>query len=266
MRALHAACICRDRVAVATADRDYAQLPSGVLVQILQLVDARHRLSSCSLVHSTWAAAALAASSSISINKHDYFRVKDLKWWLWRNGDHVGSLKFNAKQQPVSQLPCSSLRELAVARAKLQLRPGPLNYWDNMLEVTTGLTRLVPRRCYMRRRRDNLAALSTLTDLQHLMLDRVVLPHASLAHADTTDSNTWAPIPGSLCSQLLKLTHLELSSGVGGMTQETFQHISCLTDLQYLGLTALKWDPDGPHNTTVYGLVGLSRLTQLTCF
>jgi hypothetical protein len=93
---------------------DCEQLPTAVLVQILQLVEVRHRLNSCALVNSTWAAAAAAATDSIVVDADPGCDVNDLIDWLDQRGQQVSRLCLNAGWQEVYQLPCSQLRDLEV--------------------------------------------------------------------------------------------------------------------------------------------------------
>jgi hypothetical protein len=72
--------------------------------------------------------------------------------------------------------------------------------------------------------------LAPLTDLQHL----------TLGYLDTkqipTNSNDWFPVPGSIFSHLVRLTHLEMHRCVASSTLE---HLGCLTALQHLVLGRL---------------------------
>jgi hypothetical protein len=245
---------------------DFLQLPTEVLVQILQLVEVRHRLSNCSLVHSTWAAAALAATDRIDV---DFLADNDLDYmlyWLEQHGvEQVTSLQFYAGWQDVSEIPCSKLRDLEISEGVLQLHPADPDY-PNMVQTTTGLTRLVLSNSAMACSDSTLSTLSALTDLQHLELAELALPGVNPLGKDASSQDTWAPITGSLFSQLLKLTHLELDSGTGGASPQTFQHLGCLTDLQHLGLTSVWEDYVAGEGwvPTADGMEGLSQLTQLT--
>jgi hypothetical protein len=134
-----------------------------------------------------------------------------------------------------------------------------------MLDAATSLTRLSLQWCNMATAQDSLSTLSALTDLRHLQLYMVGLPGADLMQAAPFDAGLWAPIPGSIFSQMLQLTYLDIKAGTGGTTQETFQHLACLTGLQHLALASLcSGSADDPDRTTE-GITGLSTLTQLTC-
>lgn len=242
------------------------QLPREVLVHIL-LVEVRHRLSSCILVHSTWAAAALAAADSIHTGWRVEYDVDGLLDWLEEHGgERVTSLWFFvAELQEVSHIPCSRLRDLEVRWGELrELHPADFEY-PNMVQTTIGLMHLVPGGDTLACSDRSLSILSALTDLQHLELRQVGLPGTYKDDKDETSVGTSAPIPGSLFSQLVKLTHLELGAGVEGLKQETFQPLGCLTALQHLGLSCMHIDwVEGGWVHASEGL-DLSRLTQLTC-
>jgi hypothetical protein len=75
---------------------------------------------------------------------------------------------------------------------------------------------------------------------------------------------SYALIPGSLFSQLLQLTHLDLDGGCNGLTQGTFQQLGCLTNLQHLRLKQVSTQPHYVTATAADGMAGLSELTQLT--
>jgi hypothetical protein len=243
---------------------NFAQLPSEVLVHILKHVKFEHRISRCSLVHSTWAAAAVAATDSIRLGADADLCIRDFIKWLGKNVGHLNSLRFSADWQNVPCIPCSNLRNLEVTCASLQLQH-PCQLTGSMLDAATGLTRLVLQWCNMATEHDTLSALSVLTDLRHLELHMVGLQGADL-QAYPHDVDAWAPIPGSLFAQLRQLTSVELRAGSGGATQETFQHLGCLTDLQHLTLAHLLTDPnDDLDQPTTEGMAGLSKLTQLTC-
>jgi hypothetical protein len=139
------------------------------------------------------------------------------------------------------------------------------NPYNNMLEATRGLTRLALQCCTAVGRLNCLSVLTTLTDLQHLLLQLVVQSGVDIGEVGADDQSALASIPGSLFSQLVKLTHLELHAGTGGLTQSSFEHLGCLTALQHLGLTSMWTEPNGDWVPTAEGMVGLSQLTQLTC-
>lgn len=63
-----------------------ADLPSEVIVLVLQHVDTQHRLENCALVSPSWAAAATAATHSIDTSCAD---VEVLLPYLDKHGQHV---------------------------------------------------------------------------------------------------------------------------------------------------------------------------------
>jgi hypothetical protein len=213
-------------------------------------------------VNSTWAAAATAATDSVQLNYESEYDMFDITWWLEQHGKQISRLQLHAGWQEVPYLPCSHLRDLEVLRGELHLQHSD-RYYSNMLEATTGLTTLVIQYSSMLSALDSLTVLTALTDLQHLVLQNVM----QTGYEDgalTLGDGDWVPIPGSLFSQLVQLTHLELYSGTGGLTHETFKHLSCLTALQYLRFGQMWTEPPGDVVPTAEGLVGLSQLTQLT--
>lgn len=70
-----------------------------------------------------------------------------------------------------------------------------------------------------------------MTDLQHLTLG-----HLDTKQIPATGSNDWFPVPGSLFSGLVRLTHLEMRRCVASSTLE---HLGRLTALERLVLGRL---------------------------
>lgn len=75
------------------------QLPTAVLAQILQCVPLQQRLLGCALVCKAWAAAAVAATSSISLKKS--YVPNSFAAWMKKHGSKVGSLELEIKHRLV---------------------------------------------------------------------------------------------------------------------------------------------------------------------
>lgn len=234
---------------------DFQQLPFEVLCHILQLTAVTQRLSSCALVCTSWAKAAVAATDSIDMSRWPHTAdtaPKYLRRWVYHHGSRLTTLRFSAGAETVGWLNCPALLHLEVHGGflKFHCRGSGIGLADS----SPRLTRLVLRCCHMRTKRDELDALSVLTALQDLTLSNIWPAGVDGMHALPSNPKAWAPIPGYLFLQLVQLTRLVLENG---MRKETFWHFSCLTALQHLELHSF-W------NDTEEGLGQLSQLTQLT--
>jgi hypothetical protein len=129
-------------------------LPHEVLAGIMKLLDMRHRLSSCALVHSTWAAAARAATDSIQVQLRSDFHCYTLFEWLRQHGEHSRSLRLDAQGLYIGRIPGSYLLDLHLSDAQLHLAPSC--HANNVLAGATALTYLGLRACSMRSRGDSL--------------------------------------------------------------------------------------------------------------
>jgi hypothetical protein len=229
-------------------------------VHILEFVPLTHRLQSCSLVSSSWAAAAAASTSSISVGT-EYTRrlrsdrISSLDQYTIHHGHFITSLTLATTADcELSQLPCPHLRELVVWYGRVQL--------STLLSSLTRLTSLQLFACEVLGGARQLTALTALPDLQHLGLSirgRVELDKGSSLQGDAASTaaiDAWGrsiPAPGGLFSQLTQLTQLFLYSADVG----TFRHFSCLTKLQRLSMRELGAE-------CAAGLTALQSFAQLT--
>jgi hypothetical protein len=93
-----------------------ADLPQHVLIRILRRVDRQQRLSSAAFVSSTWAAAAAAATISVTMPA-DYIdgpAVESVNDWLAQHAGHVRRIKIpeHLHTSVPLVLPCSMLTRL----------------------------------------------------------------------------------------------------------------------------------------------------------
>ena len=112
-----------------------SQLPLQLLAQVLQHVDLGERLGSCAFVCSTWHAAAIAATRSVTVHPgggHDVpIRFASLHAWLLKHGQAaaIGSLnvtglgRVGKLQLPVPQL--ATLTKLQLGRPSVEFQQGP---------------------------------------------------------------------------------------------------------------------------------------------
>lgn len=245
---------------------DWSKLPPELLPTILQFVPQQHRFSSCVAVNPAWAAAAVAATRSISI-KQDQPKLLQQAWaacaprfaaqlthlTLWTRHE-PGWGTFNSKLH----LPCAGLCSLKVSSCSMQLKSVPSRAssspahsaeaaqdqkagpagpsWPGLLDSATGLTRL-SLTCH---ELCGTAALLALTDLQDLMLTVSGGSYEQWPHeaAVLLPDSFMAQLSGltKLTSLQLSATYLQLWSGAG------MQHVSHLTRLQRLSLRCSSWD------------------------
>jgi hypothetical protein len=194
-------------------------------------------------VNRHWSAAAVAATHiiEVSLDASESRRVGVLQW-IEKHGLLLSQLKLHGGHGLMSSLPCPGLRELLIRGSTLQLTPR--GGQPGLLHAATGLTQLVLLRATVLGAQQ-LTALSVLTDLQHLVLSELQEP-----------SLQYAAVPEHLLSQLQRLTHLQI---VSGLSDAALQHLSCLTNLQQLQLERLGAD------TTPAAVEHVARLQQLTC-
>jgi hypothetical protein len=204
-------------------------LPQDVLVLVLRHVDQAERFSSCALVSTAWAKAAVIASDAVSICTRD---LEPFIPWLQHHGSHVTRFDCaydgaHSDRGVLSTLPCSNLLELTLEDWHILL--GPMEGNSGILHAVTGLTKL---HLDLKNQENlvgdllSLTALHALPALQHFNLSvRECLDHCG---PDVSDE-----LPSSVLSGLRSLVRLELSGEVG---LESLQPLSCLTKLQHLNL------------------------------
>jgi hypothetical protein len=102
-----------------------ALLPQEVLVQIVQHVPLVERFSSCALVSTAWAAAACAATDTVSLETLS--NPQGFTAWLHTHGTQVSSICIKNGREKVLQLqdlPCSRLQDLQLGHFELDLCAG----------------------------------------------------------------------------------------------------------------------------------------------
>lgn len=244
----------------------WSLLPEEMLAAVLQHIDLPERLGSCALVSAAWAAAAVAATASISFQRSSAAALQDawaacapryaaqLTHLLLATG-HTrvrDSYSDMAAWNPcILHLPCTRLRALEVAGASVLLKAGrppppPQGYnvtrqhaaptLPGMLDAATGLTRLVLQSVVLSGAPEQqLAALAALPDLQHLSLDLAC--QAQWCYEQREPSPLLPDSFLAQLTQLLKLTCLCLSSAGQQLLSSTgTQQLSSLVRLQKLCL------------------------------
>lgn len=109
------------------------QLPTAVLVHILQRVPLRLRLKSCALVSTQWAEAAAQATEAVAANVSAGSSTDALQQWLTHHGQHVKAIRAiscpqSSAARPFVYLPCVNmphLTSLDLSGVTLELRPPP---------------------------------------------------------------------------------------------------------------------------------------------
>lgn len=93
-------------------------LPGPALINVLQRVPVKQRMSSCALVRTAWASAAAAATTTITLSKHSsctHEKVAALHSWVCQHAQQLVSVQV-AKHAPDRRhpfpLPCAQLRKL----------------------------------------------------------------------------------------------------------------------------------------------------------
>lgn len=227
-----------------TITMDWTQLPPNVLEEVLRRVNICNRMCHCAPACCRWQKAAEATITAIADAPHG--KQQAVLHWLHRRGPllQLQQLSLTGGHGIVlSALPCPSLKQLHLIHG-FRLLLAPRAGSPGVLHGIRQLTRLVLLRFTLLGGSQQLAALSTLTGLQHLVLRE--LQDSSLQ---------CAAVPGCLLPHLPQLTHLHM---VCGLSDATLQHLSCLTHLQELQLERLG------ACTTPAALEGISGMTMLT--
>lgn len=282
---------------------DWAQLPIELLPAILRHVGLQDRLCRCALVSTAWAAAAKAATTSISISRPSATDLQET--WAARvpsSASQVSHLELtcqfttwasSGQDLCILHLPCMLLRSLQVQgcgrramtvqllgagamncsseSAPLQLDDSnPERSIPGLLDTATGLTRLSLQMIVLHGDAEQqlAAALTVLTDLQDLSLS-LVRPYIP-----GEGQLPWL-LSDSIMQQLgglTKLTQLQLAAFTKQLCSSAgVQHLSCLKRLCSLSLTkaCCKQHPAGepmlyPEATVLLHLTALTSL-KLSC-
>jgi hypothetical protein len=200
---------------------------------VLRHVDQAERLSSCVLVATAWAKAAVMAIDDLSIHIIDFEPVIP---WLQHHGSHVTNFTCSYEGDSddkglLSMLPCSNLQELTLDDWWVSLVP--LEGSPGILHAVTGLTQLHLNLEYGGE--DLVGGLESLTALHALpalqRLDMFMWMYLRLDIHEPVDVDE---LPGCVISGLTTLTGLQLSGRV--LALESLQPLSLLTKLQHLSL------------------------------
>jgi len=233
-----------------------SSLPDEVLVQIMQYLDPRQLLCSCTSVSAKFKSAALAACSLIDVQTDSFTQWSGLMDWLHAHGTTVTSLALRPHMSPPLLLressPCSRLHTLYLDNACVLLTRLPTMAQQGLLHNCHGLTSLWLHDCTVLDTTENLAALSSLSELQEITVTSG--PTAAQGPQHLPPAITM--LPGSLLSQLLQLRIISLDQRT---LFSNIQHISCLTLLQRLDLQL----HTGMQCEELAGLQGLQNLTSL---
>jgi len=247
-----AAAMSTARSTMITADLQLLDLPASVLIIILQDVPIHQRLGVCTRVCHAFYTAAVAATNSISITRmRSQAQCDNVVKWLQLHGGGVTCLDIqDGGGFCLACRPCPALEDLNLC--SLSVQPG-------FVSACTCLTRLLLTGCRLQSSPhasssaaggNPLIQLSVLCSLQHLELDNVRSPPAT----------SCCDFPGSLLSQLVQLTCLNLWDKQV-QSDAALQHLSAMSALQHLELNL---EGGGRQKPTAAALTGLQQLPQLT--
>lgn len=197
---------------------------------VLQHVPVQERLKVCAVLSSRCNAAAVKATNTITLHAAPTTTVFHLLSWLKSYGSGITSIKLQpaivTRPMALLELPsCAGLLSLLLTDALVQLTAGSQQL--GVLHSCQALTSLKLLNCNVLDTSAQLAGLSVLKDLQEL---RVVWD----AGCTRRFEQPLSLLPGSLLSQLVKLTCIDLSSP---MRFAHLQHLTCLTGLQSCRVT-----------------------------
>jgi len=227
----------------------WSTLSEDVWKHILVHIPLEQRLGSCSRVSKTLnRAAAAAATQQIELclyaGEAGVQRLPGLCQWMQQHGQHLTSLQLSAYGTAVgrilTQLPCPNLHKLHLQNMRVQLSASSTQ--PGVLHSCTRLTKLSLIRCPSTDGHSSLAALSALVGLQHLTV---------------SGSSDVSALPSIVLQHLTQLTHLYLQYLGRLLNADSFQHFSCLVNLQELHIHGSSV-PLSPSTTP-----GWSRLTAL---
>lgn len=207
-----------------------SSLPLELLDVILQHVPLQERLKVCAVLSSRCKAAAVKATNTITLHAAPTTSVFHLLSFLKSYGSGITSIDLQptivTRPTALLELPsCAGLLSLTLTDALVQLTPGSQQL--GVLHSCKALTSLKLLNCNVLDTSAQLAGLSVLKDLQDL---RVVWDAGCTRRLEQPLSL----LPGSLLSQLVKLTFIDLSSP---MRFAHLQHLTCLNGLQTCRVT-----------------------------
>jgi hypothetical protein len=164
-------------------------LTDDILKLILQDVPLKDRVTSCCLVHNRFKAAALAVAGALDLAEFPTIRsperAQSFLGWLDQYGEHLTSLKMTEFPLPLLQLPCPNLLELSLGEGCcVQLAPSAAEDGSpGVIHGCSKLTRLELQCNFSNTPKGDpvLDSLSSLVDLQHLVVSPVDLNATALA-------------------------------------------------------------------------------------
>jgi hypothetical protein len=235
-----------------------SDLPEEVLVQLLEHVPLQQRLLTCARLSTKFKAAAITSTKSIKLYAGRLGTVFGFQSYLQSHGSSLTSLDLKPPVFTVPfallELPCPNLRKLQLTDTLVQFTATPGSQQQGVLRSCKALTSLYLRNCNVLDTSAQQAGLSVLQDLQEFDVEW---------EADCIRRHTQpvSLLPGSLLSQLVKLTSICLSSQ---MRFADLQHLSCLTGLQVLHVALAA----GAQQVIFAGIKQLQQLTclSLSCF
>ena len=206
-----------------------SDLPDEVLVVLMQHVPLQQRLCGCARLSKKFLRAAAAATTSIKHHASKVDTVYGLQAYLQSHGTVVVNLDLKPALTPLhwlpyalQQLPCPGLLQLQLTDTLVQFTAIPGSQQPGILSSCTSLTSLCLLNCYVMDPSQHLGALSVLQDLQELVVRWD-------ADSSRRASQPLSLLPGSLLSQLVRLTSIYLSNT---MRFGSLEHLSCLSGLQ----------------------------------
>lgn len=228
--------------------RSWADLDGFSLISIMNQVPQDQRLACCALVCKSWAAAAVAATTSAKTRQ-----LEDCAAWSEQHAAHITSLIIPGPQTSadrgmiITQLPApllAHLVQLRIMSCSLQLAPSSGAH--GVLSCATKLQSLEIYECNILDGAPALtAALSALPNLQELQLQYL--------RRGKTDA---LKLPRDLLSVVTQLTRLDLVKTE--QDHAVLTHLDKLTKLQHLCLRSLYVASE------LQGLEQLAQLAALT--
>jgi hypothetical protein len=253
---------------VSAIPNSVSQLPIEAIACILQHVPLQERLGSCSLVSTTWMAAAVTATSSATKSLTNELWHPVMGWistqqplltslHLSRGESSRQNLLEGPDQLPLLPAPPAVLRTLKKLRLEDLDLCIPL--W---LHVATGLTRLELAGCYLGVSLDGcMACIAALPNLQELQFCAHDMGPCTISYYDDSSLEDNSPASSSRWGCLSTLTHVHLNGNAITRSADTlFPQLASLTHLKEL-LLPTHMDTYWQH---CYDLTNLEPLQQLT--
>lgn len=217
------------------------ELAPDTVSQVLQHVSQQQRLGACSQVSCAWRAAANTATTAINYRIPTSDKQSTLSPWLGKHGSSLRTLAIhidpNVQRPGTFMLPFRQLSQLhSLSVAYVHLRPVAATT-AAAAAVSSGQAASAP---------NSLAALTALTSLQLTSSTVDLSPLAACTNrchlklrnvADSSQQAQLDTLLNGALQQLVHLTCLDVSYN-DGLTDAAFEHLSCLQQLQELGITS----------------------------